>query len=215
MTPTDETRILVPAGALGAGVRADEVAAGVALSPHAIALDAGSTDSGPAYLASGKSKYSRAAVKRDLAVLMAARREAGIPLLIGSCGTSGCDMALDWTLDIVLEVTREQGSAPRIAVLYSEQDKAMLRAKAAAGAVRALAPMGPLAPRWRNGVHGSVLEMFGPNPETFGHCGWGGAFGCADAENRMSMGYVINQMGERSIGDPRGLAFSKVVYESL
>ena len=72
MTRTDETRILVPAGALGAGVRADEVATGLALSPHAIALDAGSTVSGPAYLASGKSKYSRAAVKRDLAVFMQA-----------------------------------------------------------------------------------------------------------------------------------------------
>ncbi len=113
MTRTDETRILVPAGALGAGVRADEVAAGMALSPHAIAVDAGSTDSGPAYLASGKSKYSREAVKRDLAILMRARREAGILLLIGSCGQhSGCDMALDWTLDTVLEVAREQGSDP-------------------------------------------------------------------------------------------------------
>lgn len=72
-----------------------------------------------------------------------------------------------------------------------------------------------LAPRWRNGVHGSVLEMFGPNPETFGHCGWGGAFGCADAQNRISIGYVINQMGDRSIGDPRGSALSKAVYASF
>jgi CubicO group peptidase (beta-lactamase class C family) len=72
-----------------------------------------------------------------------------------------------------------------------------------------------IAPRWRNGVHGSVLEMFGPNPETFGHCGWGGAFGCADAQNRISMGYVLNQMGERSIGDPRGTALSQAVYASI
>jgi hypothetical protein len=132
------TRILVPAGALGSGVRADELEFGLALSPHAIALDAGSTDSGPAYLASGRSKYSRQAVKRDLRLLMAARAKAGVPLLIGSCGTSGCDMALDWTLDIVLDLAREQGSAPRIAVLYTEQAKAMLKARAAAGAVRPL-----------------------------------------------------------------------------
>ena len=69
----NSTRILVPAGALGSGVRADELESGLALAPHAIALDAGSTDSGPAYLASGKSKYSRQAVKRDLGLLMAAR----------------------------------------------------------------------------------------------------------------------------------------------
>jgi CubicO group peptidase (beta-lactamase class C family) len=72
-----------------------------------------------------------------------------------------------------------------------------------------------IAPRWRNGVHGSVLEMFGPNPEAFGHCGWGGAFGSADAQNRVSMGYVINQMGDRAIGDPRGAALSAAVYACL
>jgi CubicO group peptidase (beta-lactamase class C family) len=72
-----------------------------------------------------------------------------------------------------------------------------------------------IAPRWRNGVHGSVLEMFGPNPDAFGHCGWGGAFGCADAQNHVSMGYVINQMGDRSIGDPRGAALSAAVYACL
>src|SRR5580704_15522499 len=116
----EATRVLVPTGALGSGVRADEVDAGLALAPHAIALDAGSTDSGPAYLATGKSKYSREAVKRDLAILMAARRAAGIPLLIGSSGTSGCDVAVDGTLEIVLELAREQDDRPRIAVLYAE-----------------------------------------------------------------------------------------------
>jgi hypothetical protein len=140
----DPTRVLVPAGALGSGVRGDEVEAGLRLSPHAIALDAGSTDSGPSYLATGCSKYSRQAVSRDLAILMDARRRAGIPLLIGSCGTSGCDVALDATLDIVLEIAREQGDTPRIALLYAEQDKAVLKAKAAAGQVRSLAPMGPI-----------------------------------------------------------------------
>lgn len=98
------TRILVPAGALGSGVRADEVEAGLAHFPHAIALDAGSTDSGPAYLATGKSKYSRQSVRRDLEILTAARQRVGAPLLIGSCGTSGCDAAVDWTLEIVLDV---------------------------------------------------------------------------------------------------------------
>ncbi len=163
MTRANETRILVPVGALGAGVRADEVEAGLALSPHAIALDAGSTDSGPAYLASGKSKYSRAAVKRDLTVLMAARAKAGIPLLIGSCGTSGCDMALDWTLETVLEVAREQGGRPRIAVLYSEQDKSVLRAKAAAGAVKPLAPMGPLEEEALDACS-HIVALLGPEP---------------------------------------------------
>ena len=157
------TRVLVPAGALGSGVRADEVGAGMALRPHAIALDAGSTDSGPAYLATGKSKYSRQAVRRDLSILMAARDEASIPLLIGSCGTSGCDEALDWTLDTVLEVAREQGSAPRIAVLYSEQDKPVLKAKALSGAVRPLAPAGALDAATIDAC-AHIVALLGPEP---------------------------------------------------
>jgi hypothetical protein len=159
----NSTRILVPAGALGSGVRADELESGLALNPHAIALDAGSTDSGPAYLASGKSKYSRQAVKRDLGLLMAARQKAGVPLLIGSCGTSGCDMALDWTLEIVVELAREQGSAPRIAVLYAEQDKPFLKAKAAAGAVRPLAPMGELSDTSIDACT-HIVALLGPEP---------------------------------------------------
>lgn len=164
MTHSDTaTRILVPAGALGSGVRADELESGLVLNPHAIALDAGSTDSGPAYLASGKSKYSRQAVKRDLGLLMAARHKAGIPLLIGSCGTSGCDMALDWTLEIVLELAREQGSTPRIAALYSEQDKALLKTKAAAGAVRPLVPMGDLSDISIDAC-AHIVALLGPEP---------------------------------------------------
>ncbi|HEY3888252.1 MAG TPA: acyclic terpene utilization AtuA family protein, partial [Caulobacteraceae bacterium] len=159
----DATRVLVPTGALGSGVRADEVEAGMALNPHAIALDAGSTDSGPAYLATGKSKYSRQAVKRDLSILMAARERAGIPLLIGSCGTSGCDEALDWTLDTVLEVAREQGTAPRIALLCSEQDKAVLKAKALAGAIRPLAPAEPLDEATIDAC-AHIVALLGPEP---------------------------------------------------
>ena len=163
MTAAVETRILVPAGALGSGVRADEVQAGLALAPHAIALDAGSTDSGPAYLATGRSKYSREAVKRDLAILMGARQAADIPLLIGSCGTSGCDMAVDWTLEIVLELARERGDSPRIAVLYAEQDKAVLRAKAARGAVRPLTPMGEISDAMLDAC-AHIVALIGPEP---------------------------------------------------
>ena len=147
MTAEEEPciRVLVPAGVLGWGVSADEIAAGLALLPHAIAVDAGSTDSGPAYLATGRSKYGRQSVKRDLSLLMDARRRAGIPLLIGSCGTSGCDMAVDQTLEIAMEVAREHGDPLKIAVIYSEQGKEDLKAKSAGGMVTPLAPAGPLS----------------------------------------------------------------------
>src|ERR1700746_4214307 len=132
--------VLVPAGVLGWGIRAEEIEIGLKRVPHAIAVDAGSTASGPAYLATGRTKYARGSIKRDLSILMDARRRAGIPLLIGSCGTSGCDIAVDQTLEIVLEVAREQGDAPKIAVIYSEQSAGELKARNAAGKVTPLAP---------------------------------------------------------------------------
>jgi len=133
--------VIVPIGAVGAGVRSSDMAAGIAMGAHAIACDAGSTDSGPAYLATGKSKYSRDAVKADLRILMVTQSRAKIPLLIGSCGTSGCDMALDWMLEIALEIAREEDLNPRITLLYSEQDAATLDRYVQRGAIRPLAPV--------------------------------------------------------------------------
>jgi hypothetical protein len=156
-------RVLVPAGVLGWGVSADELEAGLALKPHAIALDAGSTDSGPAYLATGRTKYGRQSIKRDLSLVMDARRRAGIPLLIGSCGTSGCDMAVDQTLEIAMEVAREYGEAPRIAVIYSEQGKEDLKARSAGGKVTPLAPAGPLSDASLDACN-HIVALLGPEP---------------------------------------------------
>lgn len=157
------TRVLVPSGMLGTGVREAELEAGLALAPHAIALDAGSTDSGPAYLATGRSKNTRESVKRDLELLMAARHKAGIPLLVGSCGTSGGDAGVDWTLDIVLEVARAQNATPKIALLYAEQDNAILKAKAAIGAISPLSPASGIDDA-RIDACTHVVALLGPEP---------------------------------------------------
>ncbi len=137
-------KIIVPVGSLGAGVREEEVRYGIERGAMAIASDAGSTDSGAAYLALGISKNNRESVKRDLKILMQAQASAGIPLLIGSCGQSGGDAGLAWTRDIAVEVAAELGLRPKIAVIYSEQDKRTLKAKNAAGKIKPLAPLGAL-----------------------------------------------------------------------
>ncbi len=156
-------QVLVPTGALGAGVKAPDVEAGLAAGVHAIACDAGSTDSGPAYLATGRCKYSRAAVKADLTILMRAQARAGVPLLIGSCGTSGCDEALEWTRDIALEIAEEHGLQPRIALLYSEQQPEAMRAAAMVGRIAPLAPMtGTDADVFGHCKH--IVALMGPEP---------------------------------------------------
>lgn len=159
----DTIRIIVPCGSLGAGVRAEEVRYGIERGAQAIATDAGSTDSGAAYLALGMSKNNRGAVKRDLLILMKAQAEAKIPLLIGSCGQAGGDANVDWTKEIVLEIARELSLQPRIAILYCEQDKATLKAKNAAGDVRPLPPLGPLTDDVIESCDHIVAAM-GPEP---------------------------------------------------
>jgi hypothetical protein len=136
--------VIVPAGVLGAGISARHVALGVEAGAQAIAVDAGSTDSGPSCLATGISKMSRDAIKRDLAVLMRAAEPAGLPILVGSCGTAGTNSGVDWTRDIVIEIARENGMKPRIALLYSEQDKDVLHSKLRHGRTRPLPPLGDL-----------------------------------------------------------------------
>ncbi|WP_299632404.1 acyclic terpene utilization AtuA family protein [uncultured Roseobacter sp.] len=115
-------RVLVPSGALGLNYDAEALQRGIAAKPDIIAIDGGSTDSGPSYLGRGVSKYARASTKLEWAGLMAARAEAGVPLVIGTAGTCGADSAVDWMLDITREIAQDQGTPLKVAVLRSSQD---------------------------------------------------------------------------------------------
>ncbi|GIT90017.1 hypothetical protein JANAI62_05000 [Jannaschia pagri] len=117
-----EVRVLIPAGALGLGWDANALEAGLARRPDIIAIDGGSTDSGPAYLGRGVSKYSRAQTKAEWAILIDAAHRAGCPLVIGTAGTCGAGDAVDWLLEITQECLTEAGRGARVAVLYSDRD---------------------------------------------------------------------------------------------
>ena len=120
------TRILIPSGALGLGYDQAALDRGVAMSPDLIAIDGGSTDSGPSYLGRGVSKYSRESTKVEWAGLIRAREAAGCPLVIGTAGTCGTDSTVDWLVDITREILAEEGLTATIATLKSEQDTAAL-----------------------------------------------------------------------------------------
>lgn len=135
----------------------------MARGAHAIATDAGSTDSGAAYLALGISKNNRGSVKRDLTLLMKAAAQAHIPLIVGSCGQAGGDANVDWTKEIALEVAAELDLKPRIAVLYCEQSKEMLKARSAAGNIRALPPLDTLDNATIDACD-HIVAVMGPEP---------------------------------------------------
>ena len=115
------TKILIPSGALGLGYDRDALMRGIALKPDLIAIDGGSTDSGPHYLGTGTSKYSRSSIKSEWRELMQARAMANVPLVIGTAGTCGADDAVDWLLDITNEIATETGQDVTVAVLKSGQ----------------------------------------------------------------------------------------------
>jgi acyclic terpene utilization AtuA family protein len=140
----DAVRILVPSGMLGAGFAEATVERGLALGADVIAVDGGSTDSGPHYLGAGKPKTTAAAVSRDLRILLRAAASAHIPLIVGSCGTSGTDSGVDWVAGIVEDLLAEEKLDLTVATIYSEQTAAGLQHHLDAGRVHPLAPMGEL-----------------------------------------------------------------------
>lgn len=67
-------------------------------------------------------------------------------------------------------------------------------------------------PQWGMGVVRNGSRVLGPEPETFGHGGWGGSVGCAHRESGIAMGYAPNHMGPELVGDPRTTALCSAVF---
>ena len=132
------TRVLIPSGALGLNYDPVALERGIAAKPDIIAIDGGSTDSGPAYLGQGVSKYARASTKVEWQGLMVARAKAGVPLVIGSAGTCGTDSAVDWLLEITREIADELGQSLKITVLRSSQPDERIISALGKGGIRPL-----------------------------------------------------------------------------
>ncbi|NRB01336.1 MAG: acyclic terpene utilization AtuA family protein [Rhodobacteraceae bacterium] len=134
------TRILIPSGALGLGFDREALARGVANKPDLIAIDGGSTDSGPSYLGRGVSKYSRTSTKLEWGELIEARAAAGVPLVIGTAGTCGAGSAVDWLVEITEEILAEKGMSAKIAVLKSDQSAKAIADALGRGKIAPLSP---------------------------------------------------------------------------
>ena len=132
------TRVLIPTGALGLGYDREALERGIANRPDIIAVDGGSTDSGPSYLGRGVSKYARSSTKAEWRELMLARAQADVPLVIGTAGTCGADSAVDWLFDITREIAAEEGMRLKVATLRSGQPAERIKQALAAGRIRPL-----------------------------------------------------------------------------
>ena len=162
-----EIRVLAPNGVIGAGFKESSLERGLNLKPHVIACDAGSTDSGPSALGSGRPKMSRDACKRDLRLLLLGRDrlsnpDQSVPLIIGSCGTSGRDIGVDWMADIALEIADEENLRFRLALIYADQPSKYLRERLEQQRIKPLNPAPHLDAEVIDSSH--IVGMMGTEP---------------------------------------------------
>src|SRR5258708_14257706 len=108
-----QIRFISPVGSVGGGISSAALEEALAQAPHFIACDAGTTDAGPFSLGMGIAAFPRAAVKHDLSLMMRAARKANIPVIVGSAGTAGRDVHVDWALALVREIVAGHKLKPR------------------------------------------------------------------------------------------------------
>ena len=155
----DEIRILTPSGMLGYGFPVDHFRQGLALRPHAITIDSGSTDSGPQKLGLGEMTCSREAYVKDIEVLLEAQHETRIPLLISSAGGDGTNLHVDVFREIIAGIARRRGWRFKVASIYADIDKDHIGRELGAGRVEPLGPVPPLDPRELEAATVVVAQM--------------------------------------------------------
>jgi len=136
-----EIKCLSATGQLGHGIIADAFHRGVARMPDVIGADMGSTDIGPYYLGAGQTESSRDMIDRDLELVLVAGRKLGVPVIIGSAGSSGARPHLEKTLEAVSRVAKERSLSFSMITIDADIDKEYVKRRLREGRVE---PCGPL-----------------------------------------------------------------------
>src|SRR4030088_243098 len=144
MSENGQIRFIAPVGSVGGGISATALDEALMQPTDFIACDAGTTDAGPFSLGMGIPVFPREAVKRDLSLMLRAARKANIPVIVGSAGTAGADVHVDWVLDIVGEGADELGRSLRGRSLPAEQALPTLEVDRREGRIRPLGETAPL-----------------------------------------------------------------------
>jgi hypothetical protein len=158
-----EMTYIAAIGAVGAGVDPDALSSALAAGPQFIAADAGTTDAGAFALGTGATAFSRDAVKRDLRLMIAAGLAADVPVIVGSAGTAGADVHVDWVVGIVDEIAQELEQTLRVAAVYAQQELPVLVERLAAGDIRPLRHAPELSADTLSGCE-RVVAMMGVEP---------------------------------------------------
>jgi Acyclic terpene utilisation family protein AtuA len=138
--PRRKIRAVAATGNLSTGFQEESLIRAVKGGADFVGCDAGSTDSGPYYLGSGNPRGPRQGVKRNLGLILRETLQAGIPAIIGSAGHAGGRPHLEWTVEIVRELARENDWHFKLASIDSEIDSAILADAFRKDQLKALTP---------------------------------------------------------------------------
>lgn len=127
-------------GSLGTGFLESSLERGLATDPDFIGADAGSVDGGPNALAGMAPGWPEVSYMRDLGLLMTGAKGKGIPLLVGSCATSGRDWGVDLFAGFARKVAEQSGQKFRVARIYSEVAPDLVIERMGQGRVHAIKP---------------------------------------------------------------------------
>src|ERR1700730_9453804 len=130
-------------GNLSTGFREESLARAVKQGAHFVGCDGGSTDSGPYYLGSGNPRGPRQGVKRNLGLILRETLRAGIPAIIGTAGHAGGRPHLQWAVEIVRELARENAWHFKLAAIDSEIDPGTLVDALRKDQIKPLSPAPP------------------------------------------------------------------------
>jgi hypothetical protein len=133
-------KALAATGNLSTGFREETLVRAVQQGANFIGCDAGTTDSGPYYLGSGKARGPREGTKRNLRIMIREALNARIPVIVGSAGHAGGTPHLNWTLEIVRELALENSWHFKLAAIDSEVPKELLAAAFREGRIAPLCP---------------------------------------------------------------------------
>lgn len=155
--------VLSPTAILGYGFPESSFMAGIERKPDLIAVDGGSTDPGPYYLGKGISFTNRLGVKRDLRFMLTEGVKYRIPVVVGTAGGAGGKAHLDWCLEIVREIAREEDLSFKLGIIPADIDRQLVLQKLKTGGIATLDGFGELSAETVNQT-GTIVAQMGIEP---------------------------------------------------
>lgn len=96
--------------------------------------DAGTADAGPTFLGADMAHNPIEWERHDLEIMLVEARKKKVPMIVGSCSTTGTDRGVNLYADIIRAAAKDHKLEPfRMATIYSQLDKELLKKRIAQG----------------------------------------------------------------------------------